>query len=309
MNRKKHNKWFSLSDADAAGMTGRTIAQEAWQQYKKSRTGVITLVIVVLFILISFATLVVDLVTDNAFYDKHVIKIDLTIKLQPPSGEHWFGTDEYGRDIFWRVIWGTRLSLFLGLFAVLISLLVGGALGAVAGYYGGTVDSVIMRFVDILMGIPTIILAIAIVASLGISTFNLTFAVAVSAIPGQVRVMRAAVMSVRNKEFIEAARVSGASDGRIIFRYILPNCLSPVIVNTTLGVAASILNVTSLSFIGLGIQAPVPEWGSMLSTARSYISVSTHITLFPGLAIFLTIMSINLMGDALRDALDPRQRG
>lgn len=303
---KKLRRIFSLSNDEAKTLTERTISQEVWQRYKKSRTGMVALVIVLLLLFIAISTYVVDIVTNNAFYDNNVINIDLINKLKPPSLQHIAGNDEYGRDIFLRVIWGTRLSLFLGVLAVVIALIIGGTLGAISGFYGKQVDSVIMRLMDILMGVPTIILAIAIVASLGVSIMNLVIAVAVSAVPGQARVMRAAVMSIRDKEFIEAARASGASDLRLIFKYILPNCLSPVIVNTTLGVAASILNVTSLSFIGLGVQAPNAEWGSMLSAARSYIRVSGHITLGPGLAIFLTIMSINLMGDALRDALDPR---
>jgi len=303
---KKLRRIFSLSNDEAKTLTERTISQEVWQRYKKSRTGMVALVIVLLLLFIAISTYVVDIVTNNAFYDNNVINIDLINKLKPPSWQHIAGNDEYGRDILLRVIWGTRLSLFLGVLAVVIALIIGGTLGAISGFYGKQVDSVIMRLMDILMGVPTIILAIAIVASLGVSIMNLVIAVAVSAVPGQARVMRAAVMSIRDKEFIEAARASGASDLRLIFKYILPNCLSPVIVNTTLGVAASILNVTSLSFIGLGVQAPNAEWGSMLSAARSYIRVSGHITLGPGLAIFLTIMSINLMGDALRDALDPR---
>ena len=306
---RKNKKIFSLSNEDAATFTERTITQEVWQRYKKSRTGMAALVVVLVLLVIAISTYVVDLTTKNEFYDNNVINIDLLNKLQPPSWQHLAGTDEYGRDVLLRIIWGTRLSLFLGVLAVLIALVVGGTLGAISGFYGKKVDSVIMRLMDVLMGVPTIILAIAIVASLGISIVNLILAVGISAIPGQARVIRAAVMSIRDKEFIEAARASGAGDLRLIFKYVLPNCLSPVIVNTTLGVSASILNVTSLSFIGLGVQAPNAEWGSMLSAARAYIRVSAHITLFPGLAIFLAIMAINLMGDALRDALDPRLKG
>lgn len=234
---------------------------------------------------------------------------DLAVRFQSPSAEHFFGTDNFGRDIFSNVVYGARISLFIGLVATIISVVIGTIIGAVAGFFGGGVDNVLMRLVDIILSIPSLILAIAISAVLGTGIRNLILAVSLSSITNYARIVRASVLSVKEQEYVEAAKIGGASNFRLIFRHILPNCTGPIIVQATLGVGTAILQAASLSFIGLGVQPPTPEWGGMLSQGRSYIRDYPHMTIFPGLAIALTIFSLNLFGDGLSDTLDVKQRG
>ncbi|MCR5347317.1 MAG: ABC transporter permease [Fretibacterium sp.] len=234
------------------------------------------------------------------------IKQDLMHMFETPSSEHWLGTDEFGRDILSRLIYGARVSLQVGFIAVGIALVIGGMLGAVSGYYSGWLDNSIMRVMDVLLSIPQTLLAIAIVAALGPSLMNLMIAVGISAVPTYARIVRGSVLSIRSMEFIEAARAVGSSDLRVILKHILPNSMAPIIVQSTLGVASAILNAAGLSFIGLGIQPPNPEWGAMLSGGRQYIRDYPHMTLYPGLAIMFTILALNFLGDGLRDALDPK---
>ncbi len=234
------------------------------------------------------------------------IKQDLMHMFETPSSAHWLGTDEFGRDILSRLIYGARVSLQVGFIAVGIALVIGGMLGAISGYYSGRLDNIIMRVMDVLLSIPQTLLAIAIVAALGPSLMNLMIAVGISAVPTYARIVRGSVLSIRSMEFIEAARAAGSSDLRIILKHIIPNSMAPIIVQSTLGVASAILNAAGLSFIGLGIQPPNPEWGAMLSGGRQYIRDYPHMTLYPGLAIMLTILALNFLGDGLRDALDPK---
>ncbi len=227
---------------------------------------------------------------------------------KPPTAEHLLGTDEFGRDVLSRLIYGSRISLQVGLIAVSISLVAGGAIGAAAGYFGGKMDNFLMRVMDVQLAIPTILLAIVISSALGPGLFNLMVAVGITSIPRFARLMRASVLSIKNMEFIEAARAMGASHLRVILLYILPNCMAPLIVQSTLSVANAILFAATLSFLGLGIQPPFPEWGGMLSAARPYLRNSAYLSIFPGLAIMITIVSLNCIGDGLRDALDPKQK-
>jgi peptide/nickel transport system permease protein len=233
-------------------------------------------------------------------------KQNLMRSYETPSKDYLLGTDEFGRDILSRLIYGARISLQVGFIAVGIALVVGGMLGATAGYYGGWIDNGIMRVMDVLLSIPQTLLAIAIAAALGPGLFNLMIAVGISAVPNYARIVRGSVLSLREMEFIEAARAVGSSDLRIIMKHIIPNSMAPIIVQSTLGVASAILNAAGLSFIGLGIQPPYPEWGAMLSGGRQYIRDYPHLTLYPGLAIMLTILALNFLGDGLRDALDPK---
>ena len=278
----------------------RSMALEIWRRLRKNKMAMLGLVILVM---LALTAIFADVIAD---YDTKVIAQDIKNRLQGPSMEHWCGTDEFGRDIFARLVHGSRVSLVVGLISVSISLLMGGALGAIAGYYGGRVDNVIMRIMDIFLAVPSILLAMTIVAALGTSLINVMLAIGVSGIPGYARIVRASVMSIKDQEFVEASRAIGAKSPTTIFREILPNCLAPIIVQATLSVAGAILSTASLSFIGLGVQPPSPEWGAMLSNARSYIRDAWHLTLFPGLAIVITILALNLLGDGLRDALDPR---
>lgn len=273
---------------------------EVWRRLKKNKMAMVGLVILIILILLAlFANKIAD-------YEEVAIKQNTAIRFQGPSKEHWLGTDNFGRDIFARIIHGARVSLMVGVVAVGIAILIGGTLGAIAGYYGGKVDNVIMRAMDMFLAIPSILLAIAIVTALGANLFNLMLAIGVSSIPGYARIVRASVLMVKDQEFVEAARAVGASDSRIIRKHIIPNALAPVIVQGTLGVASAILSTAGLSFIGLGVPKPRPEWGSMLADGRSFLREAPHVTTFPGLAIMITILALNLLGDGLRDALDPR---
>ena len=275
---------------------------DVWKRLCRNKTAVLGLIIVAILVLIAiFAPIVLD-------YENQVIKTDYGNALKAPCAAHPFGTDEMGRDILVRVLYATSTSLSIGVVTVIVSLTVGLILGSAAGYFGGKVDMIIMRIMDIFLAIPGILLAICIVASLGNSIINLVIAQAVSAVPTFARVVRGAVMPVRDAEYVEVARAIGAKDSTIIFHDVLPNSLAPIIVQTTLQVASVILSIAGLSFIGLGIPAPRPEWGAMLSASRAYIRDYSYMCLFPGAAIMITILSLNLLGDGLRDALDPRLR-
>lgn len=289
----------------AAARKQRTLWQEAWRRFKKNRLALLSLAFLLILAGAAVVTIEWDLADGQAFYRSSVIKQNLRLKLKGPSAAHIFGLDEFGRDMFLRMLWGIRYSLFMGMAGIAFSTLAGGAIGAVAGYYKRA-DNVLMRAMDILLAIPSMLLATAIVAALGPGLVNVLIAISIAYIPTFARTVRASVLTVKEQEFIEAARSVGASDPRIITKYIVPNSLAPLIVQATLGVAGAILSIAGLSFLGLGIQPPTPEWGSMLSNARTYIRDAWHITMIPGLGIMLTILALNLVGDGLRDALDPK---
>ncbi|MDD4836057.1 MAG: ABC transporter permease [Synergistales bacterium] len=271
---------------------------EVFRRLKKNRLAMLGLVVVLLLI---GTSVFAPVIAPYSYEDQ-----DLLAAFESPSKAHWFGTDEFGRDIFSRIVYGSRISLQVGLVAVSFSIMIGGFLGALAGYYGGRIDNVIMRIMDVLFSVPQLLLAISVAASLGPGLFNLMIAVGISSVPQYARLVRASVLSIREQEFIEAARSIGAKDLKIIFRHILPNCMAPIIVQGTLGVAFAILTAAGLSFIGLGIQPPIPEWGAMLSGGREYIRDHSYMTMFPGMAIMITILALNFLGDGLRDALDPK---
>lgn len=271
---------------------------DALYQFSRNRLAVICLVILMVIIL---AAVFADFVAPYGIDEQRI-----SDALQPPSIHHWFGTDNYGRDIFSRVIYGGRISLLVAVLATMLSTVAGVILGSAAGYYGGKIDNVIMRIMDIFMAIPSLLMAIVLATSLGAGLRNTIFAIAISSIPGFTRVVRAPILAVKQNEYIEASRAIGARPFRLIMRHILPNVLAIIIVQSTLGVANAIISVASLSFLGLGVQPPTPEWGTMLSTGRSYITKCAWLVTYPGLAIVLSVICLNVLGDALRDVLDPR---
>ena len=277
----------------------RSASGEIWHRFRKNKGAVAGMVILAILFAIA---LTIDFWLDQEL----VIGMNILEKLQGPSLKHPFGTDEMGRDLFWRVMYGSRFSLAIGFVAVFVSLVIGVPLGAIAGYYGKNVETVIMRFTDIFSAVPAILMAVVVVSMLGSNTINLMIAVGISSVPGFVRTTRAAVLTVRNQEYVEAARALGKSDLYIIFLHVLPNCLSPIIVQTTLRVASAIVSASSLSFLGLGIKPPAPEWGALLTAGKGLIRGYSYLTLFPGLAIMITVLAFNLVGDGLRDALDPK---
>ena len=367
----------------------RSLWKQSVIQFKHNRLAVVGLVIIVLFIVTILTTLAVDQITNYSFYKEYIIKQDLSLRLAKPSLAHPFGCDEFGRDLLLRILWGTKLSFAIGVVAIALSVIMGAPFGMIAAFYGGKPDNAIMRVMDVLLAVPYMLLAMAIVAALGTSTFNLLLALAVSgiakyariaraavltvkdsefveaaravgasdgtilfqyilpdnaimrvmdvllAVPYMLlamaivaalgtstfnlllalavsgiakyaRIARAAVLTVKDSEFVEAARAVGASDGTILFQYILPNALAPILVQVSLGIGDSILAVAGLSYLGLGVQPPQPEWGAILTTARTYMRDAWHISVFPGLFLILAVIAFNLFGDGLRDALDPK---
>jgi len=300
----------SNSNSPAVAVKTKKVSQfkEVWKRFKKNPLAMVGLVIIILMILMAiFADILAP--ADDIGMPGYNLQ-NWTSARQFPSAEHIFGTDSLGRDIFSRVAHGARYSLAVGFVVVGIGLTVGVALGAVAGFFAGVTDNIIMRILDIVLAMPTILLAIAIVAMLGPGLFSVMIAVGVAVIPIYARTVKAQVLSIKNQEFVEAARSCGAGNGRLIFRHILPNCLAPIIVEATMGLASGILSAAGLSFLGIGLQPPIPEWGAMLSDGRGWILAGYwHMTVFPGLFIALLIFSLNMMGDGLRDAFDPRLRG
>ena len=291
--------------------TGRSLWQDSWLRFKRNKRAMVGVVVVIILIFISLATVIIDLITNGKFYSENVINQDLLNKLAPPNFsklENIFGRDELGRSLFYRVIWGARYSLFIGIMVVVVAIMTGGLLGAIAGYFGGRVDNIIMRFMDIIYAIPYTLFAITIVSALGTSIANLFLSIAIPSCPSYARISRASIMSVKGKEYVEAARAMGAGDVVILFRYLVPNALSPIVIQATTGIASGILNIAVLSFIGLGVQLPTPEWGSILTAAKTFIRDGWHLTIIPGIAIVITTVAFNLFGDGLRDALDPKMK-
>lgn len=288
------------------GNRARSISQQTWIQFKQNRLAVFGCIVIITMLLIVIATELSDYITNYSFYNRYIVDQDLSLRLAKPSMKHIFGCDEFGRDLFLRILWGTKYSLFIGVGAIILSLLIGAPFGMAAGYYGRRTDNWIMRVMDVLLAVPYMLLAMAIVAALGTSTINLLIALAVPGIARYARIARAAVMTVRDNEYIEAARAVGAGDFTILTRYILPNSLAPIMVQVSLGIGDSILAVAGLSYIGLGVQPPQPEWGAILTTAKIYMRDAWHISVFPGAFLVMAVIAFNLLGDGLRDAMDPK---
>ena len=272
--------------------------KEIWRRFKKSRGAVIGLV---LFTIIAVALLAADLIVP---YENATIQ-DFTMRLKPPSLQHLFGTDGYGRDAFARLLHGGRISMSIALLATLSSAVIGSALGAIAGFFGGKVDGFIMRLLDIFMSVPDILFTMAVVYALGANFTNLLIALTLAYFTNYVRLVRSQVLNLAEQDYVEAARAGGSTNARIILSHIIPNAIGVIIVNTTLNVAKIILYESTLSFLGLGMPPPHPEWGLMLSEAREFMRTAPWLMLFPAIAIVITAASINLIGDGMRDALDP----
>jgi ABC-type dipeptide/oligopeptide/nickel transport system permease subunit len=279
---------------------------EFYKQFKKNKSALIGLYVVIM--LISLAVFAPFL----APFDPLIQNLD--DRLIPPAWNiggsltHLLGTDDFGRDMLSRIIYGARISLMIGLISVSISLVFGTLMGALAGYFGGLVDTLIMRIVDIMLSIPAILLAIVIVSILGPDLFNAMIAIGIVGIPTFARIVRGSVLAEKEKEYVIASRINGSSNARLITKVILPNCLTPLIVQSTMGFAGAVLEAAGLSFLGLGAQPPSPEWGAMLGDSLQFITTASWMILYPGIAIFLTVMSFNLVGDGLMDALDPKMK-
>ena len=291
-----------MSRKEQAEYKKRSQLSIIWNRLRKNKLAMLGLAILVVMVALAVCA---DWIAD---YDTNVTGMNMAERLQTPSAKHWFGTDSYGRDVFARIIHGSRLSLSLSIFAMLAAVAIGSIIGAIAGYYGGRVDDVLMRLMDILLAIPPMLMSISIVAALGHSMVNLMIALSLAYIPVFARVLRSSILTVKGQEFIEAAKACGTSNARIILRHIIPNAIGPIIVQATLAMGSTILIISSLSFMGMGIQPPQPEWGTMLYEGRDLIRTSPYLVIFPGIAIALAVLSLNLLGDGLRDALDPRMK-
>ena len=275
-------------------------ARDIWRRFCKNKMAVAALIILSLIVV---AACTADIFWD---YEQDACALNISQKLQKPSAEHILGTDELGRDILCRLVYGARVSLEVGVGAATFALIIGAIFGAIGGYYGGWIDSLIMRITDVLLAIPGLLLGIAIVSAFKPTVFYMALAFGLSYVSKFTRIIRSAILSIRDQEYVEAARAIGAKDHTIIIRHILLNCMAPILVQYALCIGTRILSVSTLSFIGLGIQAPTPDWGSMLASARPYIRTHTYLVLGPGLALLMTISSFNIIGDGIRDALDPR---
>ena len=272
--------------------------KEIWRRFRKSKTAMLGLCLLIFVLCIAIFA---DVITpyENAISQS-------ANRLDGPSAAHIFGTDELGRDLFARIVHGSRYSLLIGVSTSVLALVIGGLLGAIAAYYGGWVDNIIMRMTDVVMTVPPILLSLAVVAALGGSLRNLLIAITISCVPSMLRLVRSVVLGVVDEDYIEAARSYGASDMRIILKYVIPNALGPIIVTTTMNVANMILSAAGLSFLSLGVQPPAPEWGALLSDAKTYMFTAPHLLYIPGIFIVIAALSFNLAGDGLRDALDPK---
>jgi len=299
MENKMENS-HEITSAELKQAKGRSLAQETWRRMLKNKGAVIGMIFMILLIIVA---LLAEFIYN---YDTDIVAQSASSSFSAPSAAHIFGTDQFGRDIFARVLYGARYSLLIGCGSVAFGLLVGLLLGSLAGFYGGFIDNLVMRANDILYAIPNILIAVVIVSLLGTTPLSLLLALSISAASSFARIARAAVMQIRGQEYIESAYAMGLPTWKVILRHIIPNCLSPIIVQVTLAIGSNIIAASSLSFLGVGVAPPMPEWGAMLSDSRQYIRSAPWMCIFPGLAIVVTVLALNLMGDGLRDALDPK---
>lgn len=270
---------------------------EVMKRMSYSKINIVCLVIVLLFVL---AAILAPVIAPYGYSDM------VAKSLQPPSAEHWFGTDDFGRDYFSRVVYGARYSIGLGFSATLVSFVFGSLVGSIAGYYGGKIDEAFMRFCDVIQSIPGVLLNMALCVAFGTGVFNTILALGIGGIAGSARLMRSSFLKLRKAEYIDAARAIDCSDGRIIMKHMIPNAFAPVLVQTTMRVGSVIMSAAGLSFLGLGVQAPTPEWGALLSGGRTFIRKAGWLCIFPGICILIFVLALNLLGDGLRDALDPK---
>ncbi len=293
-NRKAKNLSLAME-----AQKSRSFWQDVGYRFIRNNKTIIGLIMLGIIVLMCiYGVLFLD-------YDTDVINQNMAIKLETPSMEHWFGTDSFGRDIFNRIVYGARYSLFIGFSSTIISLTIGSILGCIAGYFGGKIDNIIMRITDVFIAIPSTLMAIAVVSALGPNFANLIIAIALGDIPGYARIIRSSVLSIKDNEFVEASVAVGGSSAHIMAQHIFPNTLAALIVQATLGVGYVIIAASGLSYLGLGVMPPAPEWGAMLSEAQAQIRYYPHQMIFPGLAIVITVLALNLLGDVLRDAIDP----
>jgi len=275
--------------------------EDVWIRYKKNKVALISLFVFIIFILIViFADLIVPYQT--------ALQQNLRVRLLPPSAAHWLGTDDFGRDLFARIIHGTRISIFIGLAVTAVSSILGVIIGAASGYYGKWFDSLTMRILDVIMTFPGILLIITLVSFFGIGMTNMIFAMSIAGLPGYARMVRGSVLSIKEIEYIEAARAIGCNDVIIMFKHIVPNVIGPIIINAALSMSGVIIAAAGLSFIGFGVQSPTPEWGAIMSSAKQYMRTAQYFILIPGLFIVTSTLVLTLIGDGLVDALDPRLR-
>lgn len=293
-NRKTRNLELALE-----AQKSRSFWQDVGYRFIRNKKAIIGLILLgIIVIMCLYGAVFLD-------YEKDVINQNVANKLQTPNSEHWFGTDTFGRDIFNRIVYGARYSLLIGFSSTLMSLTVGSLLGVIAGYFGGKTDNIIMRITDVFIAIPSTLLAIAVVSALGPNFANLIIAIAIGDTPGYARIIRSSVLSIKDNEFVEASVAIGGSSPHIMAQHIFPNTLAALVVQATLGVGYVIIAASGLSYLGLGVMPPAPEWGAMLSEAQAQIRYYPHQMIFPGLAIVITVLALNLLGDALRDAIDP----
>jgi len=288
-----------LDDLALASQKGNSMAKDIWKRLLREKSSVVSMCFLLLIVFLA--------VFANVLFDETLITAQNTaIRNNPPSWEHWFGTDLYGRDIFIRMVFGSRVSLAIGIVTMGVSMVLGGLLGAIAAYFGGKVDGIIMRLTDMFMAIPETLLALCVVAAMGASAVSLITAMVIAVIPGNCRLVRSTVLGIVDTEYVEAAKACGMSNLGIIIKEIIPNSLGPIIVVSTQGIANIMLTASSLSYLGMGIQPPNPEWGAMISEARQFLRSDPYMCIIPGIVIVLTALSFNLLGDGLRDAMDPR---